>query len=176
MGGGFRRVQRLGLVVCLSTLAVLAGCTYYTAVGKLPAQEQAAFRAYRKLMSSRQARAYLAQPTPGARAAYLEAIGLARRFAALDPVDRESVLAGYVQTGMSAEALRFVWGYPHATEGRIGHYEYWYYIGSALDLAGSTFGTDAGTVVKVYLVDGRIKWWFETVPSSDDDDVERNRD
>jgi outer membrane protein assembly factor BamE (lipoprotein component of BamABCDE complex) len=178
MRGRVRSIQTLCLVVFIGALLALAGCTYYTAVSKLSPQEQAEFRAHRKLMSAGQVQRYLAQPTPGARAAYLEEIGSAQRFAALDQADREAVLAGYIRTGMSAEALRFLWGYPYSTEGYKDHYEYWYYIGSTMDLAGATFGSDAGTMVKVYLLDGRVKWWLETVPTTSDDDggeVEKNR-
>ena len=169
MRGSARLVRTLWLVVFIGVLLVLTGCGYYAAVNNLAPQEQAEFRAYSKLMSPGQARAYLAKPTPGARVAYLEEIGIAQRFAALDPADRESVLAGYVRKGMSAEALRFVWGRPYTTEGYKNHYEYWYYIGSTMDLAGPTLETDVGTMVKVYLVDGRVKWWLETVPTSNDD-------
>ena len=177
MRGSVRVVQTLCLVVFVGALLAFAGCTYHAAVSKLPPQEQAEFRAYRKLMSPGQIRAYLAKPAPAARTAYLEEIGMAQRFAALDQEDRESVLAGYVRTGMSAEALRFLWGYPYSTEGHTDHYEYWYYIGSTMDLTGATFGTDAGTMVKVYLVDGRVKWWLETVPTTSDDggEVEKSR-
>jgi outer membrane protein assembly factor BamE (lipoprotein component of BamABCDE complex) len=97
------------------------------------------------------------------RAAYLEEIGSAQRFAALDQADRESVLAGQVRTGMSAEALQFLWGRPFYTEGYVGHHEYWYYVESPVELADSTQSvTRYGlNLVRVYLVDGRVEWWIE---------------
>lgn len=153
-------------------LVMLSGCVYYQAKN-LPPDAQAEFRIYRKVMNAPQMRAYLSQETAAARAAYLEEIGLAQRFAALDEQDREAVQAGHIRKGMSAEALRFLWGRPTRTSGRTGHYEHWYYYGPVPTLAArGSQPQDAGTLVDVYLVDGRVQWWLETVPpdtESDDD-------
>jgi hypothetical protein len=149
---------------------VLAGCSYWTAVQRLPPEERNAFRAYSKIMTAAQARTYLAQETPAARTAYLHDIGVAQRFQALDSVDQDAVLAGYVRKGMHADALRFLWGYPYYTRGYTGHYEYWHYLGSSFDLVeyGNSY-TRASTLVTVYLVDDQVDWWIETVPSHPDD-------
>jgi hypothetical protein len=165
-----RRIQQLWRITSVVGLLVgLAGCAYTAAVKQLPPEERTAFQAYRKVMTSGQARTYLAQGTPAARAAYLEQIGLAQRFQALDPLDRESVLKGYIRKGMSADALRFLWGYPYYTRGHTGHYEYWHYLGSAFNLAdrGNSY-TEAGTVVIVYLIDDKVDSWLETVPTGID--------
>ena len=67
---------------------------------------------------------------------------------------------------MSAEALRFLWGEPDYSEGRVGHYEYWYYQGSIWQLAESgNAASEGGTKVIVDLVDGKVNGWFETVPN-----------
>src|SRR5262249_10457468 len=42
----------------------------------------------------------------------LQESGLAQRFQALDPPDREAVQHGFLRKRMSADALRFVWGEP----------------------------------------------------------------
>lgn len=151
-------------------LVILGGCTYQAALERLSPAERATFRAQSKLMNTAQAHTYLAKPTAAERAAYLEEIGSAQRFRALEPQDRQAVLGGYPREGMSAEALRFLWGEPYYTDGYTGHYEHWYYLGSAFSLAdhGNHYG-DAGTRVEVYLVDGRVAWWLEFVPSTNDD-------
>ncbi|GIX46305.1 MAG: hypothetical protein KatS3mg131_0516 [Candidatus Tectimicrobiota bacterium] len=158
--------REVGLLVLA---AALGGCAYATALRQLPPEEQTLFRIYSKVMTPEQARAYLRQPTAAARAAYLEATGLAQRFQALDAADREAVLAGQPRPGMSADALRFLWGEPYHTEGWTGHYEHWYYLGSTWDLL--AYGSRRGffeTMVFVYLVDGRVKWWLETPPTGVD--------
>jgi hypothetical protein len=159
----FRRV--VGIV---GALMALTGCAYTAAVQQLPPEERTAFRAYNKIMTSGQTRTYLAQGTPAARAAYLEQIGIAQRFQALDPVDRTSVLDGYIRKGMSADALRFLWGHPYYTRGHTGHYEYWQYLGSAFNLADRGNSYTEGTVVIVYLVDDKVDWWLETTPTGID--------
>lgn len=141
--------------------AVLTGCAYDQAVNNLSPDEQNAFRAYRKVIKSSQARTYLAKPSATERSAYLREIGAQQRFDAPNPQDRESVLNGYIRKGMSAEALRFLWGSPIDTEGTFGKAEYWIYRGQYNDLLvrGNQF-IDA-TRVRVLLVDGRVKWWFQ---------------
>jgi hypothetical protein len=153
----------------VGTLIVLSGCAYQAAVQRLPPEERTAFRAYSKIMTTGQARTYLAQETPAARAAYLQQIGVAQRFHDLTPLDQDAVLDGYIRKGMSADALRFLWGYPYHTRGYTGHYEYWHYLGSAFNLAdrGNSY-TQAGTVVIVHLVDDKVDWWLETTPTGID--------
>jgi hypothetical protein len=164
-----RMRQLLRLTGTVAALAILAGCTYQAAIERLPPAERATFRAQSKLMSSAQVRTYLAKPTAAERAAYLEAIGTAQRFQALEPQDRQAVLAGYPREGMSAEAMRFLWGEPYYTNGYTGHYEHWYYRGSAFSLANHGSPYNAGTWVDVYMVAGRVSWWLEFVPSTNDD-------
>jgi hypothetical protein len=153
----------------VGVLIGLVGCSYQAAVQQLPPEERTAFRAYSQIMTAGQARTYLAQETPAARAAYLQQIGVAQRFQTLTPVDRDSVLDGYIRKGMSAEALRFLWGEPYYTRGYTGHYEYWHYLGSPLVLAdrGNSY-TEVGTTVIVYLVDDKVDWWLETTPTGID--------
>lgn len=160
----YRCLASAGLV---TALAVLTSCSYSTALRQLPPEEQAAFRTYSKAMTTRQAYAYLGKATAAERAAYLQEIGLAQRFQALTPQDRETVLGGLPRQGMSAEALLFLWGEPYYTRGRSGHFEYWHYLGSALALSdrGNVYG-QAGTEVVVQLVDGQVRTWLETVPTN----------
>ncbi len=149
------------LLGVMAALVFFTGCAYNTAVNNLSPDEQNAFRAYRKVIKSSQARTYLAKPNAAERSAYLREIGAQQRFEALDAQDRESVLNGYIRKGMSAEALRFLWGSPIDTEGTLGKEEYWVYRGQYADLLdrGNQF-IDA-TRVRVHLVDGRVKWWFQ---------------
>ena len=150
-------------------LGLLAGCTYQAALQQLPPAERATLREHSKIMTSGQVRTYLEKPTAAERAAYLEEIGAAQRFQALAPEDREAILAGYPRVGMSAEALRFLWGDPAYTTGRAGRYEHWYYQGSSFRLAesGNAF-TDAGTIVIVDVIDGHVRDWLETPPTDID--------
>ena len=153
-------------------LAALSGCATYYQAKHLSPDEQAEFRIYRKVMTAPQIRTYLSQTNAAERTAYLEQLGLVQRFNALDPQDRDAVEAGYIRKGMSAEALRFLWGRPSRTSGYIGHYEHWYYDGPVPSLVetGSS-RQDADTRVDVYLVDNQVQWWLETVtPESDDGD------
>lgn len=120
-------------------------------------------------MPPAQARAYLSKQTAAERTAYLADIGMAQRFQALEPQDREAVPAGYPRQEMRAAALRFLWGEPYPIEGWAGHYEYWYYMGSSLALAAhGTPYNSPGTMVQVYLVDGRVEWWLDFVPTTGD--------
>jgi hypothetical protein len=153
----------------LATLLATAGCTYQAAVQRLSPPEQVEFRTYSKVITSAQARTYLAKATPVERTAYLRDLGLVQRFQALAPLDREAILAGYPSRGMSAEALRFLWGPPYYTEGRANYYEHWYYLGSSLALAvsGNDYHTFGNRVV-VYLDGGRVTAWLDFVPTTDD--------
>lgn len=160
----------LGLLGLVSTLFVLTGCAYQAALQHLAPAEQRAFRAYSKVMTPAQARAYLTKPTAAERTAYLAEIGIVQRFQALEPQDREAVLAGYPRKEMSVDALRFLWGEPYHTKGWTGHYEHWYYMGSSLALADRGNQYDSpGTMVEVYLVDGRVEWWRDFVPTRGDE-------
>jgi hypothetical protein len=92
------------------------------------------------------------------------------------PCDTETVVwtvANHHQ-GVSdrhAAALRFLWGEPYPIEGWAGHYEYWYYMDSSLALAShGTPYNSPGTMVQVYLVDGRVEWWLDFVPTTGDND------
>ena len=107
--------QLLGWVgVLLGTIMVLTGCIYNydAAVRQLSPPEQAEFHTYRKIMTGAQTHTYLAKTSAAERTAYLQKIGLVQRFQRLDPIDRETVQNGFPRVGMSAEALRFVWGEP----------------------------------------------------------------
>jgi hypothetical protein len=147
-------------------LAILAGCTYQAALRQLPPEEQVTFRMYSKVMTGKQTRTYLSKATAAERAAYLAEIGVAQRFQALEPQDRETVRSGFPRQGMSAEALRFLWGEPSYTGGSAGRYERWYYEGSAFTLGerGSSYA-QAGTIVVVHLDKGRVDGWVDVVPT-----------
>lgn len=163
------RPRLLQIVAVGSLMAILAGCTYSSALRQLSPEERTTFHAYSKMMTPGQAYAYLGKATAAERVAYLEDIGLAQRFRALDAPDREAVLAGYPRPGISAEALRFLWGKPAYTSGRTGHYEYWYYFGSSFSLG--EYGNrsrEAGSEVVVQLVDNRVVTWLDTVPTNQD--------
>ena len=172
-----RGMKQLFLSVGMAgLLGLFAGCTYQAALQQLPPAERATLRAYSKVMTSGQVRTYLKQPSAEARAAYLEDIGITQRFQALAPQDREAVLAGFPRVGMSADALRFLWGDPAYTTGRTGHYEHWYYQGSSFRLAesGNAF-TDAGTIVIVHVIDGHVRDWLETPPTDLDKGGDEDR-
>src|SRR6266567_8335968 len=101
-------VRRRG--VLLGMVVVLAGCTYNAAIQRLSPAEQAEFTLYRHVMTARNVHTYVAQPTAAARTAYLQELGLVQRFQALNPLDQEAIRSGAPRVGMSAEALRFLWG------------------------------------------------------------------
>lgn len=161
------RVQALGLVGLV--WIVLTGCAVDTALRRLSPAEQSEFRIYRKVMTWSQERAYLAQTSAAARTAYLYEIGLAQRFQALDAADQDAIRAGWPQPGMSAEALRFLWGEPYYTSGDARRSAHWYYLGSSFDLAayGNQYLT-SGNRVDVYLTDGRVVGWVDYTPSDPD--------
>ena len=96
------------VVVLMGSILTLSGCTY-AAMQKLSLDEQAELHLYKKVMTPSQERAYLAKATAAERTAYLSEIGLAQRFQALDPLDREAVKSGIPTVGMSAEALLLLW-------------------------------------------------------------------
>jgi hypothetical protein len=117
-------------------------------------------------MTPAQVRTYLAKENAAERTAYLRASGLVQRFEALAPSDRDAVRTGLPRVGMSAEALRFVWGDPYDTAGDANRYAHWRYLGSSLDLA--AYGNQywkSGNRVDVFLVDGHIVGWVDYVPT-----------
>jgi len=134
--------------------------------------EQSEFHTYRKVMTGGQVRAYLAKANAAQRTAYLSEIGLAQRFQALDPLDREAVQSGFPRVGMSAEALLFVWGQPYYTDGDARRSAHWHYLGSSLGLgaAGNEY-YNFGSRVDVYLTDGKVVAWVDG-PAPDDDKSE----
>src|SRR5215831_4511985 len=155
------------VVVLMGSIMTLSGCTY-AAIHNLSLDEQAEFYVYRKVMTPSQERAYLAKATAAERTAYLSEIGLAQRFQALDPSDRETVRGGIPRVGMSAEALLFLWGEPYYTSGDAHRYAHWYYLGSSLGLAG--YGNqyyNYGNRVDVYLVAGQVTGWVDYIPSDE---------
>jgi len=160
----------LRLVWLLGVITALASCTYEAQVQRLTPAEQAEFRAYRHVMTAPQARTYLAKATMAERTAYARELGLVQRFQALAAQDREAILVGYPIRGMSIEAMRFLWGEPYAQTGRTNHYEHWYYVGSSVSLATSgNQPSDFGNWVEVYFEAGRVAWWVELIPSTNDD-------
>ena len=159
------------VVVLMGSIMTLSGCTY-AAMHKLSLDEQAEFHLYQKVMTPSQERAYLAKATAAERTAYLSEIGLAQRFQALDPSDREAVTGGIPRVGMSAEALLFLWGSPYYTAGDASRYAHWYYLGSSLGLADySNQYYNSGNRVDVYLVAGQVTGWVDYIPS----DIPRKR-
>lgn len=154
--------------VLLSTIMMLSSCTYDAAVRRLSLAEQAEFHTYSKVMTVGQTRAYLAKATAAERTAYLSQIGLAQRFQALDPLDREAVRNGFPRVGMSADALLFVWGEPYYTKGDARRYAHWYYLGSsfALGAHGNQYHS-FGTRVDVNLIDGQVVAWVDFTPSTE---------
>lgn len=118
-------------VLALGLLAALTGCVSDAEVQRLSLAEQSEFYVYRKSMATGQERAYMAQPNAEARSAYLRQIGLAQRLQALGAEDREAVLSGNIRQGMSAEALRLVWGMPYYTDGDARRSAHWHYLGSS---------------------------------------------
>ena len=167
-----RGQQILRFAGVIVAIVVLTSCTYEAAIRQLPPPERDTFRIYSKAMTGAQIRTYLSKGTASERAAYLEQIGITQRFQALDPQDREVVLGGYApRIGMSADALRFLWGEPYYKKGPTGYYEYWYYLGPFMELAahGNVY-SKAGVRVEVYLVAGRVDSWIEFAPDTDSDD------
>ncbi len=154
----------------LGTMIVLTGCTYDTAMQRLSLAEQSEFHTYSKVMTPSQQRTYLAKATAAERTAYLSQIGLAQRFQALDPVDRDAVLGGLPRVGMSAEALRFVWGDPYYTAGDARNYAHWHYLGSSMALGSSGKRyPQGGNLWDVFIVAGGVAGWVDYAPESHDD-------
>jgi len=89
------------ITVLIGTTLLLTGCMYNydAAVERLSPAEQAEFSTYRQVMTSAQARTYLAKASAAERTAYLSEIGLAQRYQRLDPQDREAVQSGAPRVG-----------------------------------------------------------------------------
>ena len=150
----------------LGLLLGLAGCTSDAALQRLSPAEQAALALYRPVMTPGQVHTYVGQPTAAARTAYLQDLGLVQRFQALAPFDQEAIRSGAPRVGMSADALRFLWGEPSYTAGDARRYAHWYYLGSSVIRSSSGYHPwDFNNRVDVYLVGGKIVGWVD-VPTS----------
>ena len=126
-----KHAQMLGGALAMLCLA----WTLTFARGLSPAEETE-WRIYHKVMTWAQERAYMAKATAAEWTASLRALGLVQRFEALDPQDREAILmGGQPRRGMSATALRFLWGEPYYTAGYLPLSAHWHYLGSSLTLA-----------------------------------------
>jgi hypothetical protein len=157
------------LLWLLGAILALTSCTYEAQIRRLAPAEQAEFRAYHKIMTASQACTYLTKATAAERTAYAHELGLAQRFQALAAQDRAAVLAGYPVQGMSTDAMRFLWGTPYAQKGRTNHYEHWYYVGASLSLAASgNQYHNFGNWVDAYFEDGRLVWWVDFIPTTND--------
>ena len=162
--------------VVLGLIVMLTGCASHARGRQLSPAEQAEFAIYRKVMTPTQTRMYLAKATAVERTAYLEESGLAQRFQALDPPDREAVQYGFLRKGMSTEALRFVWGEPATMQGDVRRAAQWHYVGALHTL--SAYGNqyyDTSHGVDVYLADGKVVTWSETFPDAPRPDVGSGR-
>src|SRR5262249_52732855 len=127
--------------------------------------EQAEFALYRHVMTAGQVRTYVAQPTAAARTAYLQELGLVQRFQTLAPLDQEAIRSGTPRVGMSADALRFLWGEPYTTAGDAHRYARGQYLGSSLNRSASGYHPwDFGNRVEVYLVGGKVEGWVDMPP------------
>ena len=160
--------------VLIGTIVVLAGCTYDASIRQLSLAEQSELYIYKQVMTAAQERTYLTKATAAERTAYLSEIGLAQRFQRLDPLDREAVQNGYPRVGMSAEALRFVWGDPYYTAGDARLSSHWHYLGSSFG-RGSAGNRPwgFGNRVDVYLVAGKIVGWVDAAPGTEENNSDQ---
>jgi len=163
------RLCLLWTSVLIGTTVLLTGClsNYDAAVGRLSPAEQAEFSLYRQVMTGAQTRAYLAKASAAERTAYLNELGLAQRFQRLDPQDREAVRSGAPRVGMSADALRLVWGDPAETAGDARHYARWQYLGSSLGRSAHYHPWDSANRVEVYLAHNQVLGWMDVLPIGD---------
>jgi len=160
--------------VLIGTIVVLAGCTYDASIRQLSLAEQSELYIYKQVMTATQERTYLTKATAAERTAYLSEIGLAQRFQGLDPLDREAVQSGHPRVGMSAEALRFVWGDPYYTAGDARHYAHWHYLGSSFGRSNTgNRPWGFGNRVDVYLVAGKIVGWVDAAPSTEENNSDQ---
>jgi hypothetical protein len=155
---------------CCLVLGLFVGCAAPRAYTQLPAAEQERYRAYSRVMTSPQLHTYLDLPTAAEREAYARQVGAAQAVESLSEADRAAVLRGYPFEGMSAEALRLLWGDPVSRRGPAFD-ERWFYFGDAFSLAEPGFHsrTQASTVMEVALADGKVQWWQERVPADPDE-------
>jgi hypothetical protein len=163
-------MMRLPIWLLSLTLVVITACVSpYAGVHLLDA-ERGQYRAYTHLMTNRQLRTYLKLPTASERSAYARQVGAAQKLDALPTAERTAVLNGQPFKGMSAEALRMLWGDPGWEKGPKQD-EHWFYYGDYFSLAepGSYF-SPKNTIMEVALMDGKVTWWQERLPS-----FERNR-
>ncbi len=162
MRAPYGRLGLLGMV-----LVLLAGCATLATPPQLPPEENALYRVYSRLMTPHQLREYLARPSAAARAAYAQELGVAQRLFALPEAERQAVLRGRPFVGMSKQALLLLWGEPYLREGPAWD-ERWYYLGDYFSLMDVGYaGLRMDTVMEVALVDGRIQWWQERVPTEE---------
>jgi hypothetical protein len=153
----------------LGALLGLTACSYEATLRHLSPAEQAEFALYHHRMTGVQQHTYLGKASAAARTAYLRELGLAQRFQALDPQDREAVQQGWPRVGMSAEALLFVWGEPYMTEGDARRAAHWHYLGSSLGRSASQNPRlGFGHRVDVYLVDGKVVGWVDAPLTTQD--------
>jgi hypothetical protein len=140
-------------------LSVLSGCAMQQAYNQLPPEEQARFRAYSRLMSSSQSRTYLQLPSAAERAAFAQEVGVSQELDSLSEADRTAVLQGQPFQGMSAQALRLLWGMPCWQWGPEA-FQRWLYYGSTFDLARVGWNCRRGnTITEVELADSQVRWW-----------------
>jgi hypothetical protein len=162
--------SRVGVV--LGLIVMPTGCASPTKGQPSSPAEQTEFAIYRKVMAPAQTRTYLTKATAAERTAYLQESGLAQRFQALAPHDREAVQHGFLRQGMSADALRFVWGEPATMQGDMRRAAQWHYVGSLHTL--TAYGNqyyDTSHGVDVSLADGKVVTWSETFPDAPRPDV-----
>jgi hypothetical protein len=160
------RLLILWTSVLMGTMLALTGCAYDAAIQRLSPAEQTEFSTYRQVMTGAQTHTYLAKASAAERTAYLSEIGLTQRFQRLDPLDREAVQSGAPRVGMSAEALRFVWGDPADTAGDARRSSRWIYLGSSFGRGSYSYHPwDSHNRVEVYLADGKVVGWVDTVPT-----------
>jgi hypothetical protein len=170
------RLCLLWTSVLMGTTLLLRGCIYNydAAVERLSPAEQTEFSIYRYIMTGAQTRTYLTKATAAERTAYLSQIGLVQRFQRLDPTDRDTVLSGSPRVGMSAEALLFVWGEPVDWAGDAQRSSRWHYMGSSLWRTPNYHPWEASNRVEVYLVNGKVMGWVDTLPYTHGGDCSRS--
>jgi hypothetical protein len=145
--------------VLAGTVAVLTRSSARETSRRLSPAEQAEFTTYYHAMTLSQEQTYLAKGTATERTAYLREIGLSQRFAALSPVDRATVRRQRPYPGMSADALRFLWGEPYDIVRQTAWDERWYYLDVSCGWDALPTHASHGTQVEVYLVEGHVITW-----------------
>jgi hypothetical protein len=140
-------------------LSVLVGCAMHQAYNQLPPEEQARFRAYSRLMSSSQSRTYLNLASAAERAAFAQQLGVSDELDSLSEADRTAVLQGQPFQGMSAQALRLLWGMP-CWEWGPEAFQRWFYYGHAVTLARLGWHCRGdSTITEVALENNQVRWW-----------------